>query len=126
MDLLPFQLKVATWVNLLENAVKYTPPESHITAGAALVGEEMCFWVEDTGPGIPAEKRSTIFDKYTRLHGKGGPKGVGLGLAYCRLAVEGHGGRIWIDEASGGGARFAFTLPIVEDELAASSSLLTE
>ena len=67
-------------INLLENAVKYTPPESHITVGAALSGEELCFWVEDTGPGIPDEKRPTIFDKYTRLHGKGGPKGIGLGL----------------------------------------------
>lgn len=102
-------------INLLENAVKYTPPESHITVGAAQTGQELCFWVEDTGPGIPAEKRPTIFDKYTRLHGKGGPKGIGLGLAYCRLAVEGHGGRIWVDQATSGGARFAFTLPIAED-----------
>jgi len=103
-------------INLLENAVKYTPTESHITVGAARKGHQLCFWVEDTGPGIPAEKRSTIFDKYTRLHGKGGPGGIGLGLAYCRLAVEGHGGRIWVDEATHGGARFAFTLPMAEEE----------
>lgn len=102
-------------INLLENAVKYTPPESNITVGAAQTDQELCFWVEDTGPGIPAEKRPTIFDKYTRLHGKGGPKGIGLGLAYCRLAVEGHGGRIWVDEATTGGARFAFTLPIADN-----------
>jgi len=103
-------------INLLENAVKYTPPESHITVGAAQTGQELCFWVEDTGPGIPAEKRPTIFDKYTRLHGQGGPRGIGLGLAYCRLAVEGHGGRIWVDEATHGGARFAFTLPMAKEE----------
>ncbi|MBC8505870.1 MAG: GAF domain-containing protein [Anaerolineales bacterium] len=103
-------------INLLENAVKYTPPESHITVGAAKTGQELCFWVEDTGPGIPEEKRPTVFDKYTRLHGKSGPKGIGLGLAYCRLAVEGHGGRIWVDAAAQGGARFAFTLPIAEDD----------
>ncbi len=103
-------------INLLENAVKYTPPESHITVGAALANQELCFWVEDTGPGIPEEKRPTIFDKYTRLHGKGDPKGIGLGLAYCRLAVEGHGGRIWVDEATQGGTRFAFTLPMVEED----------
>ncbi len=103
-------------INLLENAVKYTPPESHITVGAAQTGQELCFWVEDTGPGIPEEKRPTIFDKYTRLHGKGGPKGIGLGLAYCRLAAEGHGGRIWVDAATQGGARFAFTLPIADDD----------
>ncbi len=103
-------------INLLENAVKYTPPESHITVGAAQTGNELCFWVEDTGPGIPQEKRPTIFDKYTRLHGKVGPKGIGLGLAYCRLAVEGHGGRIWVDEGEQGGARFAFTLPKADEE----------
>lgn len=102
-------------INLLENAVKYTPPKSHITVGAAQTGQELCFWVEDTGPGIPEGKRPSIFDKYTRLHGKGGPKGIGLGLAYCRLAVEGHGGRIWVDEATSGGARFAFTLPIAKN-----------
>ncbi len=103
-------------INLMENAVKYTPPGSHITVGAAQAGDHIAFWVEDTGPGIPPEKRATIFDKYTRLHGKGGPKGIGLGLAYCRLAVEGHGGRIWVDEATSGGARFAFTLPIASPE----------
>jgi len=102
-------------INLLENAVKYTPQESSITVGAAQSGQEICFWVEDTGPGIPPEKRPTIFDKYTRLHGRGGPKGIGLGLAYCRLAVEGHSGRIWVDEAAHGGSRFAFTLPIAKD-----------
>ena len=102
-------------INLMENAVKYTPPESHITVGAAKAGHELCFWVEDTGPGIPSEKRATIFDKYTRLHGKGGPKGIGLGLAYCKLAVEGHGGRIWVDVTNQGGARFAFTLPIANE-----------
>lgn len=107
-------------INLLENAVKYTPPQSHITVGAALAGDKISFWVEDTGPGIPPEKRATIFDKYTRLHNKGGPKGIGLGLAYCRLAVEGHGGRIWVEEASSGGARFVFTLPVataIEEEI---------
>ncbi|RME06658.1 MAG: PAS domain S-box protein, partial [Anaerolineae bacterium] len=103
-------------INLMENAVKYTPPQSHITVGAALAGDKLSFWVEDTGPGIPPEKRATIFDKYTRLHEKGGPKGIGLGLAYCRLAVEGHGGRIWVEEASSGGARFVFTLPVAAIE----------
>jgi two-component system, NtrC family, sensor histidine kinase KinB len=101
-------------INLLENAVKYAPQESPITVGAALAGQGICFWVEDSGPGIPIEKRPSIFNKYTRLHGTGGPKGIGLGLAYCRLAVEGHQGRIWVDESSTGGARFAFTLPIAE------------
>lgn len=109
-------------INLLENAVKYTPPESQIIVGVKQIGRQVRFWVEDSGPGIPPENRSTIFDKYTRLHGETGPRGIGLGLAFCRLAVEGHGGRIWADEGSQGGALFAFTVPIAdtpeEEELA--------
>lgn len=103
-------------INILENAVKYTPPESEIIVGSKQVGRNMRFWVEDSGPGIPAEKRSTIFDKYTRLHGETGPRGIGLGLAFCRLAVEGHGGRIWVDEGAQGGALFAFTVPVADTE----------
>ena len=98
-------------INLTENAVKFTPPQGKITIGAALEGEYVRMWVEDTGPGIPREKHQSIFDKYTRLHGKGGPAGFGLGLAYCRLAVEGHGGRIWIEDTAKTGSRFVFTLP---------------
>ena len=73
-------------------------------------------WVEDSGPGIPDEKKESIFDKFTRLHGKDGPAGFGLGLAYCRLAVEGHQGHIWIEDAAKSGARFIFTLPVSADE----------
>jgi signal transduction histidine kinase len=54
-----------------------------------------------------------IFDKFTRLNRAGNPKGIGLGLAYCRLAVEGHGGRIWVENIPNLGARFCFSLPIV-------------
>ena len=103
-------------INLTENAVKFTPPRGIIRVGAALDGGYVRMWVEDSGPGIPKEKRESIFDKYTRLHGKDGPGGFGLGLAYCRLAVEGHSGRIWIEDAPTTGVRFVFTLPIGEDE----------
>jgi PAS domain S-box-containing protein len=103
-------------INLTENAVKFTPPEGIIKIGAALDGKWVRMWVEDSGPGIPDEKKESIFDKFTRLHGKDGPAGFGLGLAYCRLAVEGHHGRIWIEDASKTGARFIFTLPLVTRE----------
>ena len=99
-------------INLTENAVKFTPPEGKIRIGAACENGFVRMWVADSGPGIPPEKRESIFDKYTRLHGKGGPAGFGLGLAYCRLAVEGHGGQIWIEGAEKSGTRFIFTLPI--------------
>jgi NtrC-family two-component system sensor histidine kinase KinB len=99
-------------INLLENAVKYSPPEGEITLGADLETENVIIWVQDSGPGIPAEEKEHIFDKFTRLNPKGSQKGFGLGLAYCRLAIEGHGGRIWVDSELGKGSRFSFTLPL--------------
>ena len=68
-------------------------------------------WVQDTGTGIPPSDRERIFDKFTRLHGRSGPKGLGLGLAFCRLAIEAHDGRIWIEDGPEIGAVFKFTLP---------------
>ena len=103
-------------INLLENAIKFTPPEGRIRVGASVEDGFVQLWVDDTGPGIPPEKQSHIFDKFTRLREKGGPAGFGLGLAYCRLAVEGHGGRIWVENLPKGGAYFAFTLPTETDE----------
>ena len=100
--------------NLLENAVKFTPPGGEISVGGNLNGEWVHMWVQDTGPGIPSADQRRVFDKYTRLNAKKGPKGIGLGLAYCRLAVEGHGGRIWVESQPGQGARFCFTLPVLK------------
>ncbi len=97
--------------NLLENAIKFTPTGGQISIGAQQEGEWVRFWVQDSGPGIPEDDRERIFDKYTRLHSREGPKGFGLGLAYCRLAVEGHGGRIWVESQLDKGSRFNFTLP---------------
>ncbi len=101
-------------INLLENATKFSPPEGTIRVGAQWEKEWVCLWVEDTGPGVPQNKRQSIFEKYTRLHGKSGPSGYGLGLAYCRLAVEGHGGRIWVEDAPEAGSRFAFAIPVAK------------
>lgn len=98
--------------NLLENAVKFSPPGGKISISAQTVDSQIQICVQDTGPGIPPSDKERIFDKYTRLHAKEGPKGLGLGLAYCRLAVEGHGGRIWVESQPGEGARFCFTLPL--------------
>jgi NtrC-family two-component system sensor histidine kinase KinB len=103
--------------NLLENAVKFTPPNGKISIGAQQQGEHVLMWVQDTGPGIPNADKERIFDKFTRLHAKDGPKGLGLGLAYCRLAVEGHGGRIWVEDQPTEGAKFCFTLPTAGQEL---------
>ncbi len=97
--------------NLLENALKFSPAGSKIYLGARQEGDMVQIWVQDFGPGIPPEERERIFDKFTRLHGRGGPKGLGLGLAFCRLAVEAHGGRIWVEDGPEAGACFRFTLP---------------
>jgi PAS domain S-box-containing protein len=99
-------------INLLENAVKYSPPEGEISLGAEVKSEHVDIWVQDSGPGIPAEEQDHIFDKFTRLNPKGSQKGFGLGLAYCRLAIEGHRGKIWVESEPGKGSRFCFTLPL--------------
>jgi signal transduction histidine kinase len=98
-------------INLLENASKFTPLGSRISLSGTADGQWATLWVQDNGPGIAAADQERIFDKYTRLDQKGAPNGLGVGLAFCRLAVEAHGGRIWVESAPGEGARFAFSLP---------------
>lgn len=103
-------LRVLT--NLLDNAVKFAPQEGHITLSVERAGEDLLFVVSDTGPGIPPEYRQRIFDRFARLESAEGLKGSGLGLAFCKLAVEAHGGRIWVESEPGHGATFYFTLPL--------------
>ena len=98
------------FVNLLENALKYSPPESPIEISAAEEGGEVVASVADRGPGIPAHARDRVFEKFFRLR-DGGGGGVGLGLAICRGIVAAHGGRIWVEDRPGGGARFRLVLP---------------
>jgi signal transduction histidine kinase len=101
-------------INLLENACKFSPAEGKIEVGAKANGNWLQMWVQDTGPGIPIEDQERIFEKYTRLKEKEGPAGLGVGLAFCRLAVEGHGGRIWVENKSNYGACFNLTLPFAK------------
>jgi NtrC-family two-component system sensor histidine kinase KinB len=100
-------------INLLENAIKFSPVGKNIKVGGCRDGEWVRLWVEDNGPGIPAAEQERIFDKYMRLGLTTGQKtqGMGIGLAFCRLAVQGHGGRIWVENKTDQGARFVFTLP---------------
>ena len=101
--------------NLLENASRYTQSGGHIRIEADLSGNAIQTRVHDDGPGIPAAEHERIFEKFSRLASQDAPKGLGLGLAYCRLVVQGHGGRIWVDSEPGKGATFTFTLPVVEE-----------
>jgi signal transduction histidine kinase len=99
-------------INLLENAVKFTPINGSIEIGVGMRNDALAVWVSDSGPGIPEEYKESIFLKFTRIKHENAPKGVGLGLAFCRLAVNAHGGKIWVESDSGNGSRFIFTLPV--------------
>ena len=107
-------------INLVENASKFSPPEGKIELGASRDGEWMSMWVDDNGPGIPLADQDRIFNMFTRLVDKGSPSGMGVGLAFCRLAVEGHGGKIWVESQPGHGSRFILTLPLVNEKQTAS------
>lgn len=104
-------------INMLENATKFTPAEGKITVGAENEGEWVKLWVRDTGPGIPSDVQETIFNKFARapmerLHPpEQVPKGLGLGLAFCKLAVQAHGGKIGVESEVGVGSCFYFTVP---------------
>jgi len=101
-------------INIYQNAIKFTPTEGRIEFGAAEENNVTRFWVMDSGSGVDPDYIDRIFDKYTRIHPDERIKGLGLGLAFCRLAVEGHGGKIWVENLPDGGAVFSFTIPIAE------------
>jgi two-component system sensor histidine kinase KdpD len=101
-------------VNLLENAAKYTPTESPIAIGAASDADAVHVWVDDLGPGLPPGMEDRIFDRFTRGERETSRPGTGLGLALCRAIIEAHGGHIRAENRAGGGARFAFTLPLLK------------
>jgi signal transduction histidine kinase len=99
-------------INLLDNAIKYTGPGGRITASARREDGDVVVSVSDTGPGIAPRDQQHIFDKFARIPHAGQTKGLGLGLAFCRMAVEAHGGRIWVESRLGEGSSFSFSLPV--------------
>jgi PAS domain S-box-containing protein len=103
------------FINLLENAIKYTPTGGRVEIGAQTTsGTSVKFWIRDNGPGISAADRDRIFDKFTRLRSKNSPSGLGVGLAFCKLAVLGHGGQIWVESELGQGTVFWLILPVAQ------------
>jgi two-component system, OmpR family, phosphate regulon sensor histidine kinase PhoR len=105
--------------NLLENAIKYSPPGGEVLLsfedrnGGS---REVTVWVSDSGPGIPPSDLARVFERFYRVE-KGRSRkegGSGLGLAIVKHIVEGHGGRVWAENNSQRGARFLFTLPLVK------------
>jgi two-component system, OmpR family, sensor histidine kinase KdpD len=98
-------------VNLLDNAVKYTPTGTPIRVLATATDESVTVEVADCGPGLPPGAEQQVFEKFYRVDGNG-LHGTGLGLAICRGIVHAHGGRIWAQNLPEGGVAFLFTLPL--------------
>lgn len=98
--------------NLIDNAIKYTPDGGVIMISSASSRREVYLRVKDNGPGIPLDAQQSIFEKFSRVRYRDAPRGIGLGLAFCKLAVEAHGGRIWVQSNSEQGSVFTCALPV--------------
>ena len=104
-------------MNLLDNAIKFVGAGGRVSVSASRDDGSVRFIVTDNGPGIPPEYRDRIFERYVQVPGRTGRRrGTGLGLTYCKMVVEMHGGRIWVESPAGGGSVFVFTLPANETE----------
>ncbi|HUN09172.1 MAG TPA: GAF domain-containing protein [Aggregatilineales bacterium] len=111
--------------NLVDNALKYAPFGSTVSISAQPpVDGFVRINISDQGPGIPDEYKVRLFDRFVQIKGRqGSRRGSGLGLTFCKLVVEAHGGRIWIEDNPGGGSIFAFTLPVIKGEYGNQSVL---
>ena len=118
MPLVPmdFVLMVQVLVNLLDNALKYSPSQTSIQVRVWASDGEARMTVEDKGAGIPPEDLGRVFDKFYRVQRPGSVSGTGLGLAICKGIVEAHGGSIWAENRQSGaaGARITISLPLEE------------
>lgn len=103
-------------LNLFENALKFSKEDDVIRVESDLMDGMVRISVSDQGIGIPTDYREVIFEKFQRVKNGSSSQGLGLGLAFCRLAVDAHGGRIWVDDSVDQGARFNLTLPVTAPE----------
>jgi signal transduction histidine kinase len=99
--------------NLLDNALRFTPRGGEVCVSGQAQEGRLVVSVYDGGPGIPPEQQKQIFDRYyqAEVGRRRGSTGVGLGLTFCKLAVEAQRGSIWVESTPGAGACFRFTLP---------------
>ncbi len=105
------------FANLLSNAMKHTKAGGQIDINVRQVNDDLQFSMSDDGEGIPADDIPNLFAAFEQsrltLHGR---FDTGMGLAFCKLAIEGHGGRIWVESVRGHGSTFTFLLPLARDE----------
>lgn len=102
---------------LLGNAVKYSPPETEITIAASQAGDTVTISVRDQGPGIPPDELESIFERFYRgRRTRESIAGTGMGLSIARDIINAHQGRLWVENALEGGARFFFTLPVFSED----------
>lgn len=98
-------------VNLIDNAIKYTPTGGKIRVETTVDEQAVTVQVIDNGPGIPSESQTHLFEKFTRATTDATIHGVGLGLAFCKLAIDAHQGQIWLESEVDVGSRFIFSIP---------------
>ncbi|MDQ7027971.1 MAG: GAF domain-containing protein [Anaerolineae bacterium] len=105
-------------LNLVDNALKYSPEKAIVAVRATVIDKDyLQIAIADSGPGIPDEYKRRLFDSFVQVEGRKTVRhGVGLGLTFCKLVVEAHGGAIWIDDNPNGGSIFKATLPIAHIE----------
>ena len=102
--------------NLVDNALKYTPPGGKITLSVAAEGDWAILRITDTGPGIPADEQERIFERFYQLDKSrrgGSGRGVGLGLPIAREIVRAHSGSLWVESSPGQGSIFVIKIPFV-------------
>lgn len=100
-------------VNLLSNALKYTPSGKAITVGAFAEGGKATIYIRDEGIGIPAAELSAVFDRFKQARADDSKRGTGLGLAICKMLIDSHGGNISVTSVEEQGTEFRFDLPLV-------------
>jgi NtrC-family two-component system sensor histidine kinase KinB len=109
-------------LNLVDNALKFSPPGGQVLIRAEKVEDSILLTVSDTGPGIPQEYHHKIFDRFVQVPGVTGRGiGTGLGLSFSKLAVEAHGGMIWVEDNPAGGSNFLIQLPLNSQDQEGSS-----
>ena len=119
------------FINLLTNAIKFTPTNGTITLSAQTAEKDenmINVYVTDTGTGIPPEESQLIFEKFRQINARnsGSVRSTGLGLTYCKMAVEAHGGTIWVESKLNEGSAFVFSLPLSDSVLLADKQANSE